>query len=173
MTRKSLSELFRGQPALPSVEGIVDAILRDADGNILQHVHQHNMVTEYFRLLYTPNDGTTHHGQYVFINETSEAMHVKRNSMRTTLPGTWSAAVTPTLDGPNRIWTYQTVFGVPPSQRTIRMIGLARNVDTTAYYTNVKGGPFSISAATLLTTPIVQTTAATLEISYRLAFQRN
>jgi hypothetical protein len=171
MTRKSLSELFRGHAALPSVTGIVDAVLRDSEGNILQHVHQYNMVTEYFRLLFAENS-SEHDDQYVFINETSEAMHVKRNSLRTTLPGTWYASVSPTIDGASRLWTYQTVFAVPPAERTIRMIGLARNVSTVGY-TNLKSGPASISAATLLTTPIVQGIAATLEVSYRLAFQRN
>ena len=36
MTRKPLAELLTGQPGLPNVEGTIDAVLRDADGNILQ-----------------------------------------------------------------------------------------------------------------------------------------
>jgi hypothetical protein len=170
MTRKPLAELLRGQPGLPIVEGTVDAVLRDADGNILQHVHQHNMITEYHRLLFLDSQ-VTHHLLYVFLNETTEAMHPKRNAMRTTLPGVSHQNVTPTLDGPNRIWTYQSVFGFPPAQRTIRMIGLSRYVNTVGY-TNVKVGPLGICAATLLSTPIVQLTSAILEVSYRLAIQR-
>lgn len=171
MTRQTLSQLLKGQLTLPDIKGTVDAVLRDADGSILQHVHQHNMITEYLRSLFLPNGNITHHQQYVFINETTEAMHVKRNAMRTTLPGTWAMASTPSLDGAGRIWTYQVVFAVPPAQRTIRMIGLTRNISTNGY-TNVKCGPTGIVAATLLSTPIVQPPSATLEVSYRLAIQR-
>jgi hypothetical protein len=171
MTRKPLAELLTGQPGLPDVEGTIDAVLRDADGNILQHVHQHNMITEYFRLLFVPNGDWNHSPLIVFINETTEAMHPKRNSMRTTMPGVSLMAVSPSIDGVNRIWTYQTVFAVPPVQRTIRMIGLTRYASQDGF-TNLKSGPGGICAATLLSTPIVQPTSATLEVSYRLAIQR-
>lgn len=171
MTRKPLAEMLKGQSGLPTVEGTIDAVLRDADGNILQHVHQHNMITEYYRLLFVPNGDWNHSTMYVFLNETTEAMHPKRSAMRTTLPGTWAINTGASFDGANRIWTYQTVFAVPPAQRTIRMIGLSRYINT-AGYTNVKAGPMGICAATLLSTPIVQLVSATLEVSYRLAIQR-
>ena len=170
MTRKPLAELLTGQPGLPNVEGTIDAVLRDADGNILQHVHQHNMITEYYRLLFAAND-LAHANMCVFLHETTEAMHHKRSSMRTTMPGVSLIGVVPAIDGPNRIWTYQVVFDRPPVQRTIRMVGLTRNASQDGF-TNLKSGPSGICAATLLSTPIVQLVSATLEVSYRLAIQR-
>ena len=170
MTRQTLAQMLRGQSGPPVFEGTVEAVLRDADGGVVQRVCQKNLVTEYFRALLTKVDIEIN-GQYVFINETTEQMHVKRNAMRTTLPGVWQMAVTPTLDGPNRIWTYQTTFAAPPAERTIRVIGLTRQVETTGF-TNVKVGPLAICAATSLSTPIVQPTSSTLEVSYRLAIQR-
>lgn len=171
MMRKSLAELLKGQPSPPKIDGIVDVFLRDADGNILQHEHKHNLITEYHRLLFLPNGNFAHHTLYVFINETNEPAHFKRTMLRTTLPGTWAQNVTPSLDGTNRIWTYQTVFSAPPAQRTIRSVGLARRISTPGY-TNVKSGPAAINAMTILSSPIVQSTTETLEVSYRLALQR-
>lgn len=172
MTKKSLSELLSGQPAPPQVEGIIDAVLKDADGNILQHVHQHNLITDYFRLLFAPTNNFAHHINAVFIHENSEPMHRKRTMMRTVLPGTFAQSSTPTLDGPSRIWTYQSVFAAPVTQRTIRTIGLCRDADASGF-TGLKLGVFGIIAATRLSSPIIQTTSSTLEVSYRLAFQRS
>lgn len=172
MTRKTLTELFTGQPGPPSIRGMVDAVLKDADGTIVQHLHQPNLITEYMRLLFVPNTDFNHHLMYLFINENTEPAHPARTSLRTTLPGTWAQNVTPSLNGPARIWTYQTVFAAPPAQRTIGTIGLTRGI-ASGGFTNVKGGPSSVCAMTVLSTPIVQTTAQTLEVSYRLAFQRS
>jgi len=172
--RKSLRELLIGQPGPPKIDGIVDVFLRDAKtGEILEHQHKRNLITEYHRILLGPNSDYTPTAMYVFINENSEAMHPKRTSMRTTLPGVWAMTNTPTIDGPNRIWTYQVVFAAPPSQRVIRTIGLARGIHTINGYTNLKNGIQAINAATVLSSPITQTTSATLEVSYRLAIQRS
>lgn len=172
MTRKTLAELTAGQPGLPVLEGMIDAVLRAEDGSIIQHVHQHNLITEFFRLLYAPNGDFQHHIQSVFIHENSEPMHRKRTAMRTTMPGEFAQQTTPTLDGPSRIWTYQTVFAAPATQRTIRTIGLCRAASGSGF-TGLRVGVAGITAATLLSSPIVQTTSSTLEVSYRIAIQRN
>ena len=157
MARQSLSELLRDVEGLPGVIGIVDAVLRNADGSIAQHEHKHNLVTEQFRsYLASPNDGNLIDTNYVFINENTEPMHRKISAMRSALPGTFVQSITAAKDGPNRIWTYATVFAV-----------------NTGGYTNAFPGVHAIIAATVLSTAITQTPAQTLEVNYRLAFQRS
>lgn len=172
MKRQSLTELLKNVDRYPDITGIVDVILRDVHGDIVHHEHKHNLITEQLRSYYTVNANYTTHVQYVFINENTEPMHIKRSAMRTILPGTWSMLVTPSLDGVNRIWTYATVFAAPPATRTFRTVGLS-NARDTGGFANITGGLNAIIAATVLSAPITQTTAQTLEVNYRLAFQRN
>ena len=171
MTRQSLSELLRGAEGPPSVMGIVDVVLRDENGEIVHHEHKHNLITDQFRTYWVTNNNQEIGAFYVFINENIEAMHAKRSAMRTILPGTWAQNITPSKDGPNRIWTYATVFAPPPVTRTFKTVGLTRAIENGGY-TNIDGGPNSIVAATVLSSAITQTTAQTLEVNYRLAFQR-
>jgi len=170
MMRKSLSQLLVGQPSLPIIHGIVDIVLRNDDGSIAEHVHKRNMITDAFRPQFVYNNRTLN-TKYVFINENSEPMHPKRTAMRTVLPGTFVMSTTASMNGANRLWTYSVVFAVPPSNRTFQTVGLTETVDTGGY-TGVRAGPSNIIAATVLGAPITQLTTQTLEVAYRLAFQR-
>lgn len=174
MARKSLSELLSGESSIPKVTGIVDAVLRNEDGSIADHRHQKNMITDFFRIffVYYTNAGASIAPNYVFLNHNSEPMHPKRTAMRNVLPGTFAMNLSPSFDGPNRIWTYSTVFVAPPSTRIFQTIGLSKSIST-GTQNNVKAGPQGIFAATVLSSPITQTTSQTLEVNYRLAFQRN
>lgn len=168
--RKSLNQLLRGQSGPPRIKGIVDVVLRNEDGSIAQHAHQENMITDLFRMEFTINDLLLD-TQYVFIHENNEVMHHKRTAMRTVLPGTFVMSTTASKDGPNRLWTFSVVFAVPPVNRTFQTVGLCETTDPNGY-TNVFPGPQNITAATVLGSPITQLTTQTLEVTYRLAFQR-
>jgi hypothetical protein len=173
MIRKSLSELLRDENHMPGIVGIVDAVLRNEDGSIADHRHQKNMITDFFRIFFVYfNSGGQISQNYVFLNQNTEAMHPKRTAMRNLLPGTFANSVSPIIDGDNRIWTYSTVFTAPPSTRIFQTIGLAKSTNTDTQ-NNVKAGPQGIFAATVLSSQVTQTTSQTLEINYRLAFQRN
>lgn len=171
MARQSLSELLSGVEGLPGVTGIVDAILKNENGDIVQHEHKHNMITDAFRTWLGGNDNSFT-SAYIFIHENTEAMHQKRSAMRTVLPGTWAQNVSQSFDGPNRIWTFATVFDAPPTTRTFKTVGLTRGRNTSGY-TGVFEGPNSIIAATVLSATITQEMSQTLEVNYRLAFQRS
>ncbi len=173
MERQSLSDLLReSNENLPRIEGLVDVVLRNADGSIAEAVHKRNMVTELFRMLFASNDHPIGAGNVnVFIHENAAAMHAKRTVMRTTMSNTWAQIVTPTRDGPNRLWTFQTVFAAPGTARVFQTVGISRNRSTTVIF-NGKTGPTNIMAATVLGSPISQSTSQTLEVTYRLAFLR-
>ncbi len=169
--RKSLAEMIgSGGFQLPHVEGIVDVVLKNEDGSIADHVHQKNMVLEFYRMLFygTDIDLST---MYLFIGSNSEPMHPKRNSFRNLIPSPFSVNLAPTFDGPNRLWTYFNTFSAPAANRTFRTVGLGKN-STGATNSNANRGIVQVCAATVLGTPITQTTSQTLEVTYRLAFQR-
>lgn len=179
MQRKTLSQIFGPAPfAPPSVIGIVDVVVRNADGDVALDAdgkpmiyHKRNMTTDHLRYSMAINnlDMTA---TRIFINENSQPMHPKRTAMRTYLPGIWKMDVSASKDGPNRLWSYSTVFAAPPNNRIFQTVGLARNAET-GPFTNFFGGPQNIQAATVLSAPVTQLTTQTLEVTYRLAFQRS
>jgi hypothetical protein len=165
-----LTRALRSTLQTPKVRGIVDVVLRNPDGSIADHVHKENMVTDLYRMEFVFRDYIMD-TQYLFIHENNRPMHIKRTAMRTVMPGTFDMSVTASKDGPNRLWTYSTVFAAPPSNRTFQTVGLSEYHETGAY-TNVHPGPKAILAATVLGAPLTQLTTQTLEVTYRLAFQR-
>jgi hypothetical protein len=154
------------------VEGEIEARIINADGSVDQVVKQSNLSTDYLKIRWMFNNQvvTT---MYVFIaNDDGWPMH----EWKSVIPGNHTTDSTRgdvrSLDSANLIWTFQTTFPAPLVDRVFRYVGLkdqeAAAAITPVWTINNPG----VYAATRLTAELTQTTTQTLEITYRLAWQR-
>jgi len=170
--RKTLSDIVLGGQSGFAIEGLVDVIVRNPDGSIDQHERKKNLITDTTRIMFSYPSSSLLSTNNIFIHQNSLPIFKAVTSMRSVISGTYAQAPSSSvLDGPNRLWTFTTTFAAPPSNRTFQTIGLCKSINNSGF-TNLKLGPAGIMAATVLGTPINQSTIQTAEIVYRIALTR-
>ncbi len=111
--------------------------------------------------------------RYVFVaNDDGHVMDRWKSVLPYNYTTDSSQGNTRALDSANLIWTFQTTFGAPAANRTFRYVGLSLSDFTTAPAPNYHQLNCNVVAATRLTSQLTQTTTQTLEVTYRLAWQR-
>ena len=176
----SLSELAAlHQQIRPNLKGRafvgeVEARIVNADGGVDQVVKQKNMSTGWLNISWGFNDRNDTVMEVFVASDDGWPMH----PWKSVIPGCHSSdsdlGDTRALDSANLIWTFQTTFGAPAVDRVFRYVGLkyqsaASGAGVAPYWHQMHP---NVIAATRLTANLTQTTSQTLEITYRLAWQR-
>lgn len=178
MNNLSLSELYRLQQQIRdhklgiTFRGEAEVKIFNADGSLDQAVKQKNAETPFLRALFNFQDQarTT---MIVFIaNDDGWPMDRWKSFIPHNYTTDSHQADGRSLDSANLIWTFQTTFAAPAVNRTFRYVGLSASdwgpAPSPHYF--IKNN--NVYAATRLTSQLTQTTTQTLEVTYRLAWQR-
>lgn len=172
--RKSLREsaLEQNKGRITTNTGIVDIVLRNEDGSIDKHIHQRNLVLNVTTMLRAYMNYANFTPAYLFVLEKDRPLkRYEGLSRNLSKYGTGIVTATVTPDINNRIVTMSAVIPVPSAPRPISIIGCSKgSIETLAG--NVRITPVNWMAATRLSAAIIQGTSQTVEVSYRIAFQR-
>lgn len=181
MNNLTLSELARLhqqiRPKLMTMGfvGEVEAKLVNADGSVDQVVKQKNAATTWLNKLWqVANDRNETSMEVAIANDDGWPMHPWKSLLVNNYTTDSQQVDDRSLDSANLIWTFQTTFSAPAADRIFRYVALGFQASDAAvasspYYTQHL---YNIIAATRLTAQLTQTTTQTLEITYRLAWQR-
>lgn len=174
LTLSQLAEMhFHHRPTRKTFrrEGVVEVLLRNDDGSVDEVVKQKNAETRWLQILYV-YPGRDERNHEVFIaNDDGWPMH----PWKSVLPSNYSTdsdqVAFRTLDSTNLVWTFQTTFSAPAADRTFRYVGLKYKDADSGLSGTARLNP-NVIAATRLTSSLTQTTTQTLEITYRISWQR-
>lgn len=176
----SLSELAAlHQQIRPNLKGRkfvgeVEVRVVNEDGTIDQVVKKKNAATRWLNMWWAFNDRLDTTMEVFVATDDGHDMH----PWKSVIPGNHTSdsdlADVRSLDSANLIWTFQTTFSAPTVDRVFRYVGLKyqsadNNAGTSPNYIQLHP---NVIAATRLTANLTQTTTQTLEITYRLAWQR-
>jgi len=167
LTASEAKALEREPPRI-DFQGHVDLVCREETGEIAWEVHQHNVVTNYFRRAAWFNIGLpvppTLAYQYLVIGDSLDPARADRNNL---IDGNGVGAVSLQLTGASdggwgKSWTNS--FAAPGASRRIGAVGLSSAAD--GWFSG--GGMNFLLAYTQINPYKTQSTTQTLEVVYKI-----
>ena len=141
--------------------GRVDAVCRDAAGQVVWEVHQPNVITDYGRRIFANYSFWT---LSIFTSPAADTALLGRYALLDAgaTNGSQSFLLATSYDVATLTKTWTTAFAAPPANRSIGTIGLAAVARAAAL------GMYGICAYTLISPVKTQGTLQTLEVAYRV-----
>lgn len=166
-----------GDEKVPSLgfkhTGEFELITRNPDGSVDSHIRQPNAATEALRYSWFKSNnnyaGSFINGSQIIIWENSNALNPWWWADRVFVPGTYNAGASYSYTPSTRTWLIQCTFGAGTT-RTFQTVGWCLNPHT-GFFGNGRAF-WTLHAATVLSQPVTQTSVQTLEVNYRITYQR-